>query len=310
MSEGAIPIKKIIPIIVITWILSLITTLMVVYVAPNIFLIRTAHISDEAVTADKIADSAIITTKLTDGSVTSAKILDGTLTAVDLADGSIVTVKIADGAVTRDKIEDGAISTAKIADGAVTTEKITDGAIITIKLADGAVTSAKIMNGTITAVDLASGAVTTYTIADGSVTNLKLAPYAIPFNSTYSTTIISTADTNWVDIADMAVTLNLDRTSHLLIMFSTNAMNDNETQRIVVRAMVDNDAAYPSGVYLNPIVGDRSLHWHIVDYGAYAYNFYKPSVSAGTYTVKMQWKVSGSTGYMRYRTLTVIALPV
>lgn len=52
MSEGAIPIKKAIHIVVVTWILSLITTLAVVYFAPNIF---------SPLTADKIANNAIIT---------------------------------------------------------------------------------------------------------------------------------------------------------------------------------------------------------------------------------------------------------
>ena len=37
MSESTFPLKKVIPIIVVTWILSLVTTLAVVYFAPNIF---------------------------------------------------------------------------------------------------------------------------------------------------------------------------------------------------------------------------------------------------------------------------------
>jgi len=171
MSGMATSIKKAAPIIVVTWILSLVTTLAAVYVAPNILPLQTTQISDSAVTAEKIADIAVITTKLADGSVTSAKIQNGTLTAVDLADGSIITIKIADGAVTTDKIADSAVTTAKIADGAVTaakigesaittdkienstvtSEKIADSAVVTSKLADGSVTSAKIENGTLKA---------------------------------------------------------------------------------------------------------------------------------------------------------------
>jgi len=50
MSDGAFQIKKMVPIIVLTWILSLVTTLAVVYVAPSIFPISvsTDNISDEA----------------------------------------------------------------------------------------------------------------------------------------------------------------------------------------------------------------------------------------------------------------------
>ena len=141
MSGMATSIKKAAPIIVVTWILSLVTTLAVVYVAPNILPLQTTQISDNAITSQKILDTAIITTKLADGSVTSAKIQNGTLTAVDLADGSIITIKIADGAVTTDKI----------ADNAVTAEKIADSAIVTTKLANNSVTPAKIENGTLKA---------------------------------------------------------------------------------------------------------------------------------------------------------------
>ncbi len=161
MSGMATSIKKAAPIIVVTWILSLVTTLAVVYVAPNILPLQTTQISDNAVTSEKIADTAIITTKLADGSVTSAKIQNGTLTAVDLADGSIITINIADGAVTASKIEDSAVTGSKIADGTVTTtkiaddavtaEKIVDSAIVTTKLANGSITPAKIDNGTLKA---------------------------------------------------------------------------------------------------------------------------------------------------------------
>lgn len=96
MSDGAIPIKKAIPIIAITWIISLVTTLAVVAVAPNIFPIR---ISDDAVTTQKIADGAITTIKLADGTVTSAKILDGTITAEDLDNGAVTNVKLASDAI-------------------------------------------------------------------------------------------------------------------------------------------------------------------------------------------------------------------
>jgi len=179
MSGMATSVKKAAPIIVVTWILSLVSTLAVVYVAPNILPLQTTQISDNAVTAEKVADIAIITTKLADGSVTSAKIQNGTLTAVDLADGSIITINIADGAVTTAKIADGAVTTAKIEDSAVTSEKIADTAIITTKLADGSVTSAKIQNGTLTAVDLADGSIITIKVADGAVTTAKIADGAV-----------------------------------------------------------------------------------------------------------------------------------
>lgn len=237
MSEGAIPIKKMIPIIVITWILSSVTAFAIVYVAPDIFPIKTTHISDEA----------IITAKLADGSVTSAKILNGAITATDLDDGSIRTVKIANEAVTTDKI------------------------------------------------------------ADDVVTNVKLAPQAIPFISKHRTDMISTsASLNYVDMSDMSVTLSLNRKSHLLIMFSVQALPDYD-ERIYVRTLVGQDVAYPGEIWLTPIIFDGTSY--LLGWGAYTQNFYQPSVSAGTYTIKIQWKVSGGTGDAAERILTVIALP-
>jgi molybdopterin-binding protein len=283
---------------------------------------------------EKIAANAIITTKLADGSVTSAKILDGAVTAVDLADGAVITIKIANNSITTVKLADGSVTSAKILDGtiltedlatgAVTASKIADGSIITVKLADGAVTSAKILDGTITAVDLATGAVTTIKIADGAVTtvkiadyavtNLKLASYAIPFASTYGWFTDSTDSTlTWVDMDDMSVSITLQRTSHLLILFSAEAKAD-YLQQILVQALVGESVADPGYIYLTPIVQETGwaflpTHSHALGYGAYAYNFYRPSVSAGTYTIKIQWRVTGGTGYVGDRTLTIIALP-
>jgi len=337
MSEAAIPIKKTMFIVAVTWILSLVTTLAIVYFAPNIFPIGTVHISDEAVTTDKIADSAIITAKLADGSVTSARILDGTLTAVDLADGCIIATKVCDGAVTTTKIADGSVSTAKIldetitptdlatgsvttikiAEGNVTTSKISDDAIVTIKLADGSVTSAKILDGAVTAVDLANnsvitakiadGAVTTSKIADGAVTDVKLASQAIPFVSTYSTDIASTTETaQHVDMSGMSVVLSLNRSSHILIMVSLEALADYD-ERIYIRALINGEVAKPGEVWLTPVI--YNLDTYLVGWASYTYNFYQPSVGSGTYTIQIQWKVSGGSGDVALRTLTVIALP-
>ena len=223
MSEGAIPIKKAIPIIVVTWILSLVTTLAVFYIAPNIF----------PLTSEKIADSAIIATKLADESVNSTKILDGTITAADLAAGSVTTT--------------------------------------------------------------------------------KMAARAIPFVSTYRTTYTSITGIDWADIPGMDVVLTLDRTSHLLIMFSTEARVDDSSQRIEIRAMVSTYLAYPGSVYLTPMMLEYPIpeeHRHNLDYSAYSYNFCSPSVNAGTYIIKIQWRVEGGgTGRAGPRALTVIALP-
>ncbi len=99
MSESTLTFKKIIPIIAVTWILSLITTLAVVYFAPYSFQIGTNQITNGAVTADKIANSTIITANLADGAVSSAKVLDGNLTTVDIADGAVTSLKLTSRAI-------------------------------------------------------------------------------------------------------------------------------------------------------------------------------------------------------------------
>jgi hypothetical protein len=332
MSEGVLSIKKAIPIIVVTWILSLVTTLGIVYVAPNIF---------PPLTTEKIADKAIIVTKLADGSVTSAKILDGSISAVDLADGSIIAIKISDGAITTAKIADGATTTSKIADGAIvtvklanesiTTEKIADGnvttsklsddAITTVKFADGSVTSAKILDGTITSADLADGSIISVKIADGAVTTVKIADYAvtskklaanaIPFASITSQQSISTTSTypNWVDMTGLSVTITTDRTSHLLILVSAVAMNNDPNNRTLIRALVDANEAYMP-VYLTPIVGDgEAPHRHLTYAQTYTCQFYLPAVVAGTHRIKIQWCVTGGEAWAGGGILTVIALP-
>jgi len=260
-------------------------------------------IVDGAVTAAKIADGAVVTAKLADGAVTSAKIVDGQVTAVDLADGSVITAKVADGAVT----------TTKIADGSVTTSKIADNAIVTIKLADGAVTSAKILDGTITASDLASGAVTTIKIADGAVTtakiadnavtDVKLAGNAIPVAHMATASHVSTTSTSWVDLPDMSVTLILNRRSHLIILATIQNRQDTSEKITYLRCVADGSLATPNWAIIDHTRPDTS------EQRMYTNNFYLTNFPAGTYTIKLQWSVTGGTAYSYYRSFIVIALP-
>lgn len=297
-----VPMKIVVPIIVVTWILSLISSLAIVYMVPSLFSVRSEQIGEGLITSSKIADGAIITVKLADGNVTSSKILDGNITAVDLADGSIITIKVANGAIT----------TAKIADGAVTTAKIADGAIVTVKLADGSVTSAKILDGTITAADLGTGSVTTIKIADGaittekladfSVTSLKMAAYAIPFNATQAVGVVSTTSTTFEDMPSMSGSITLTRKSLLLITFSTQALIGASGNYLYMRAMVNTTQAYPTSNY---IFVTETTYWQ-----AYSFTFYR-IFDPGTYTIKIQWRVyvDTSSGQVDERTLTVIGLP-
>jgi len=102
----------------------------------------------------------------------------------------------------------------------------------------------------------------------------------------------------------MSVTLTLDRTSHILISFSTEAYTNQQDKQISVRALVGILVANPGSIVLTP-----KEFYDYSDSRAYTYTLYLPSVSAGTYTIKIQWMVSGGVGYVGSRTLTVIALP-
>ena len=151
--------------------------------------------------------------------------------------------------------------------------------------------------------------------ANYSVTNLELAPNAIPVNSTSISTLTQTTETmNWIDMSATNVNITLQRASHLLIMFSLEAQDVTDNNRILIQAVVNGTAVLPDSICLTPIVTETgfiglSAHRHSLNYCVYTCNFYLPSTNAGTYNVQIKWRVTGGTGSALYRTLTVIALP-
>ena len=122
------------------------------------------------------------------------------------------------------------------------------------------------------------------------------------FNSTYDDTQVTTTSTDYVDMQYMSVSITIQNTSVIVIMFSAEATIGDAGQGIFVGASVGGTDAVPSYAVLATPSSDTL-------YNANAFNFYLDSVSAGTYIVKMVWKVSGGTGYVRNRTLLVMALP-
>ena len=327
--------RIVIPLIVITWILSLISSLAIVFVVPSLFPVESEQIGAGSITADKIADEAILTVKLADGNVTSAKILDGNITAVDIADGSIVTIKILDDAVTTSKIADGNVATAKIAYNAVTESKIAADAILTVKLKDGSVTSAKILDGTVAAVDLADnsviavkiangavttekiadGAITTSKIADGQIANSKLAHGAIPEAWKEAASDQTMNSSTFIPIPDdsggeMAVNITVERQSTLVIMFRCSAYVDKPDPTwigpIFVRAFVDEIESSPGWQI---IAEDRAVQ---TGFAMWRYN---TPVEPGTHRVRVEWAMPYATDYTQmlahisFRSLWVMALP-
>jgi prefoldin subunit 5 len=155
--------------------------------------------------------------------------------------------------------------------------------------------------------------------ANYSVTNLDLAPYAIPFTMTYSDLHNFTTETNdYVDMPYTSVTMALNRTSRMLIMFSCNAAVSsatvNEHCYIKCQALVNTTAAYPNSIELTPTmsveIGSPYTHAHRIYNATCCFNFYTNQLSAGTYTITMKWYLSSQgTGDVYSRTLIVIALP-
>lgn len=142
---------------------------------------------------------------------------------------------------------------------------------------------------------------------------------AFEVNSTYSRNGDYINSTSWVDMDGMSLNVSLQRTSHVLILFSTMAEIINGHGRIEVRACINDTIAQPDeGVFLNPIVSQElcplSCHRHDLEWASYSYTFYQPLVEAGNYTIRIQWKLYEREGDVEaqvwQRTFTVLAFPI
>ena len=141
-------------------------------------------------------------------------------------------------------------------------------------------------------------------------------PSVIPLASADAYWCVSTSSTQWVDIDGMSVTITVNRTSHLLIMFSSEFegsrtySNGLSITWLWVRALVDGEPAYP---YKGTTGGMKSLE---IRSGEITHEFthsciFWDYVFSGTHNVKIQWRVGAADASVTScdRSLIVIALP-
>lgn len=129
-----------------------------------------------------------------DGSIGALKLADAAVTAAKIALSAVNSDNIVDGAVITAKLSDLCISTAKLAAKCVTSSKIADGAVGTTQMADGAVVNSKLGANAVQSNNIYEKAVSNAKLADNCVTNDKLADNAV---STLYTATIPHAAASW-----------------------------------------------------------------------------------------------------------------
>ena len=103
--------------------------------------IPTSAIADDAITAAKIADNAVVTAAINADAITAAKIADDVINSEHYAAGSIDTAHIADSQITTDKIATDSVTNAKMADDAINSAELADGSIDNQHIADDQINS-------------------------------------------------------------------------------------------------------------------------------------------------------------------------
>ncbi len=98
--------------------------------------VEQSMIADDAVGADQLASSAVVTASIVDDNVTQAKIANDAVGADQLAANAVVTASIVDDNVTQAKIADDAVGADQLAANAVVNASVaSDAAIADTKLA-------------------------------------------------------------------------------------------------------------------------------------------------------------------------------
>lgn len=151
----------------------------------------TDDIADNAITTDKILDSAILNRDIHTDAVDSRTILNESIQAED----------IDTSAVTTSEIKDSTIINRDLATSSIDTRTISDSTIINRDIATGAVESRVLLDSSIINRDLGSNAVDTRVILDSTIVNIDIRSSAINSRTILDATILNE------DIADTTIDL-------------------------------------------------------------------------------------------------------
>ena len=138
-------------------------------------ILQSSAIEASAITAAKLATSAVETAKIKTANVTAAKLATSAVESAKIKSAAVTTAKIAAGAVASSHVATSAIIAAKIGSGAVTAVKLGTSAVETAKIKAANVTSAKIAAGNVLSSHVATSAVSVTKIGLRAVTATKVA---------------------------------------------------------------------------------------------------------------------------------------
>ena len=140
--------------------------------------IVTNVITDDAITAAKIADGTIVAADLAANSVDSSELVNGSVDLAHMSVNSIDSDQYVDGSIDLAHMSVNSIDSDQYVDGSIDTAHINDLKVTTAKIAADAITGAKIADDAIDSEHYAAGSIDTAHIADDQVTLAKMAGLA------------------------------------------------------------------------------------------------------------------------------------
>ncbi len=198
--------------------------------------------------------------------------------------GSINTSKLADSAVTAAKLATDAVETAKIKDANVTAAKLASDSVSTAKIVDANVTTAKILDANITQAKMAARATGTTVAAGGVALSASCGTY-------------TNVSTGYLDVTNLTVTITTTGRPVFIGLISDGSGQESTG----LSAPNASNFAYFKILRGASVVGNYAFGFGAAFYsspGAEIKTIDFPA--AGTYTYKLQARVTGSTLGVNY----------